>query len=200
MKRIVIKSVVQQCLLIPLLAVLGAGCGPRVEPSQNSEETQNSERTSIATATPPETPATLTQTETETLNGTELIADGTQDGVREESDLRANLEKVYFQFDSYGVTARAKEKLLLMARSMKNNPNLSIQIEGYTDERGSEEYNWNLGKMRAGAVKEFLVAQGVNPQNLSIKSYGEKKPAITGSTAKAWTQNRRVEFKILKEG
>ena len=194
MKRIVIKSVVQHCLLIPLLAVLGAGCGPKVEPSQNSEGT------SIATATPPETPATLTQTETETLNGTELIADGTQDGVREESDLRANLEKVYFQFDSYGVTARAKEKLLLMARSMKNNPNLSIQIEGYTDERGSEEYNWNLGKMRAGAVKEFLVAQGVNPQNLSIKSYGEKKPAITGSTAKAWTQNRRVEFKILKEG
>ena len=198
MKRIVIKSVVQQCLLIPLLAVLGAGCGPRVEPSQNSEETQNSERTSIATATPPETPATLSQTET--LNETELIGDETQDAVREESDLRANLEKVYFQFDSYGVTARAKEKLLLMARSMKNNPNLSIQIEGNTDERGSEEYNWNLGKMRAGAVKEFLVAQGVNPHSLSIKSYGEKKPAITGSTAKAWTQNRRVEFKILKEG
>ena len=70
-----------------------------------------------------------------------------------------------------------------MAQSMKNNGKLSIQISGYTDEIGIEEYNFHLGQMRAQAVKEFLIAQGVNPQMLSTISYGEKRPAMQGSNS-----------------
>ena len=189
MKRISIKSVVQHSLLIPVLAVLLAGC------ITEEEQSPNSELTPIAPSTQSSTPAKSLQTET--INGTEPTEEQTLVAVREESDLRANLEKVYFKFDSYALTARAKEKLLQMAQLMKNNRKLSIQISGYADEIGTEEYNFNLGKMRAQAVKEFLVAQGVNPQMLSTISYGEKKPARKGSTSKAWKQNRRVEFKIV---
>lgn len=202
MKRISIKLVVQHSLLIPVLAVLLAGCIPENEQSQNSELTPTAESTQSettpqqaqVTSTQSETPATSIQTQT--INGTEPTEDETLVAAREESDLRANLEKVYFEFDSYALTPRAKEKLLQMAQSMKNNSKLSVEIEGYADERGTAEYNFNLGKMRAQAVKEFLVAQGVNSQMLSAISYGEKKPAVEGSTPKAWEQNRRVEFKI----
>ncbi len=188
-KRMNIKSVVQHSLLIPVLAVLLVGCNTKDKQSQNSEPTP------IAPSTQSETPATSSQTET--TNKTQPTNEQTLVAVREESDLKANLEKVYFNFDSYAITSSAKEKLLQMAQSMKNNQKLSLQISGYTDNRGTEEYNLNLGQMRAQAVKEFLVAQGVNPQLLSTISYGEKKPAIQGSTPKAWTQNRRVEFKIV---
>lgn len=207
MKRIFIKSVVQNSLLIPVLAVLLAACIQGEKQSQNLEPTQT-----ISTqnqTTPQSTPTTSTQSqttpqptpttslETKNINGSEPKENLTLIAAREESDLRANLEEVYFKFDSYTLTPRAKEKLLQMAQSMKNNRNLSIQIEGHTDERGTEEYNFNLGKMRAQAVKEFLVAEGVNSQMLSTISYGEENPAIKSSTSKAWKQNRRVELKIL---
>ncbi len=185
-----IKSVVQHSLLIPVLAVLLVGCN-----DAKDKQSQNSEPTPIAPSTQSETPAKSLQTET--TNKTQPTKEQTLVAVREESDLKANLEKVYFNFDSYAITSSAKEKLLQMAQSMKNNQKLSLQISGYTDDRGTEDYNLNLGQMRAQAVKEFLVTQGVNPQMLSTISYGEKKPAIQGSTPKAWTQNRRVEFKIV---
>ena len=194
MKKISIKSVVQHSLLIPVLAVLLAGCITEKKQSQNSEPTSIAPSTQSATA-PQKTPTTSPPTKT--IKGTEPQEESTLVAAREESDLRANLEQVYFKFDSYALTTRAKEKLLQMTQSMKNNRKLSIQISGYTDERGTEEYNFNLGKMRAQAVKEFLVAQGVNPQMLSVISYGEKNPAMQGSTSKAWQQNRRVEFKIV---
>ena len=198
-----IKSVVQHSLLIPVLAILLTGCITEEKKSQNSEPTPIAPSTQSKTApqptqvtsTPSETPATSRQTET--IDGTEPTEKPTLVAVREESDLRANLEKVYFNFDSYALTARTQEQLLTMAQSIKNHQKLSIQISGYTDEIGTEEYNFHLVQMRAQAVKEFLVAQGVNPQMLSTISYGEKKPAMKGSTSKAWQQNRRVEFKIV---
>ncbi len=198
-----IKSVVQHSLLIPVLAVLLTGCITEKKQSQNSEPTPIASSTQSQTAPQPtqvtstQSETTATSRQTETINGTEPTEEPTLVAVREESDLRANLEKVYFNFDSYALTARAQEQLLTMAQSMKNNGKLSIQISGYTDEIGTEEYNFHLGQMRAQAVKEFLVAQGVNAQMLSTISHGEKRPAMQGSNSKAWKQNRRVEFKIV---
>ena len=205
-KGISLKSVVQHSLLIPVLAVSLVGCNTEGKQLKNSGSTpitpstqsKTTPQSSQVTSTQSKTPDTSPQTKT--TNGIKPIEKPTLVADRKESDLRANLKEVYFKFDSYALTASAKEKLLQMAQSMKNNQKLSIQISGYADERGTEEYNYNLGKMRAQAVKEFLVAQGVNPQLLSIKSYGEKKPAVKGSTSKAWQQNRRVDFKIVNSG
>ena len=203
MRRMDIKSVVQHSLLIPVLAVLLTGCITEKKQSQNSEPSPITSSTQSQTVPQPtqvtstQSETTATSLQTETINGTDSTETQKLIAVREESDLRANLEKVYFNFDSYALTARAQEQLLTMAQSMKNHQKLSIQISGYTDEIGTEEYNFHLGQMRAQAAKEFLVAQGVNPQMLSTISYGEKKPAMKGSTSKAWKQNRRVEFKIV---
>ncbi|MDJ0745080.1 MAG: OmpA family protein [Xenococcaceae cyanobacterium MO_167.B27] len=203
MKKISVKSVVHHSLLISILAVLLAGCTTENQQSENSEPTPIAPSTESQT-TPQQTQTISTQSETpdtsletQNINGAEPTEEQNVVAVREESGLGVNLETVFFQFDSSALTPGAEEKLLQIAESMKNNPKLSIQIEGYTDEIGTKEYNLNLGKMRAQAVKDFLVAQGVNSEMLSTISYGEKKAAVKGSTAKAWKQNRRVEFKIL---
>ena len=201
--KISLKSVVQHSFLIPFLAVLLVGCMTNKKPSPTSDSTPITPSTQNKTA-PQKTQVTSTQSPTPAKslptansNGTKPRDGQTLVGVKAESDLRANLEKVYFPFDSYALTTRAQEKLLTMAQSMNNKRKLSIQISGHTDERGTEPYNFHLGTMRAQAVKEFLLAQGVNPQMLSTISYGETKPALKGSTSQAWQQNRRVEFHIV---
>jgi len=195
LKRIAPKSVIQHFSLILVLAVLLVGCKSEQKPSPNSGSTPIAPSTQSKT-TPQKTQVTSTQNP-QTNKGTKPINGQTLVGGQEESDYEANLEKVYFPFDSYALTARTQDKLLTMAQSMKNKPQLSIQIAGHADERGTEPYNFHLGQMRAQAVQEFLLAQGVTPQMLSTISYGEKKPALIGSNSKAWQQNRRVEFQIV---
>ena len=73
-----------------------------------------------------------------------------------------------------------------------DNPNLKVKIEGHADERGTTEYNLALGGRRANAVKDALVAIGVNQDQLETVSYGEERPAMQGSNEEAWAQNRRA--------
>jgi peptidoglycan-associated lipoprotein len=74
------------------------------------------------------------------------------------------------------------------------NPNAQIRLEGHTDERGSREYNIGLGERRAQAVRRVLMLQGATANQLSTVSYGEERPAATGSDEEAWRLNRRVEL------
>ena len=67
-------------------------------------------------------------------------------------------------------------------------------VEGHADERGTREYNMALGERRAGAVQRFLNIQGVSPSQMSVVSYGEERPAVSGQNESAYSQNRRVVF------
>jgi peptidoglycan-associated lipoprotein len=80
------------------------------------------------------------------------------------------------------------------AQYLVANPSLRIILEGNTDERGSREYNIALGEQRARSVANMMKAQGVGESQLQLVSYGEEKPAATGSDESAWEQNRRVEL------
>jgi peptidoglycan-associated lipoprotein len=101
---------------------------------------------------------------------------------------------VYFDFDQYALTAETRAVLLAHAEKLKADP-VHVRLEGHTDERGSREYNMALGEKRAKAVRDFLVAQGVDPSLLEVISYGEEQPVATGHNEAAWAQNRRVEIK-----
>ena len=68
-------------------------------------------------------------------------------------------------------------------------------IEGHTDERGGREYNLALGQKRAEAVLKSLELLGVSASQLEAVSFGEERPAATGSSEQAWAQNRRAELK-----
>ncbi len=64
-------------------------------------------------------------------------------------------------------------------------------VEGHCDERGTREYNLALGEKRANAVKNYLVANGVQPTRLQTISYGKERPAVLGADETSWAQNRR---------
>jgi peptidoglycan-associated lipoprotein len=66
-----------------------------------------------------------------------------------------------------------------------------VSIEGHCDERGTREYNLALGERRANAVKNYLVALGVDPNRVTTISYGKERPAVEGSNEYSWSQNRR---------
>jgi peptidoglycan-associated lipoprotein len=71
-------------------------------------------------------------------------------------------------------------------------PEVRVQVEGHTDERGTREYNLALGQRRANAARDVLVAGGVNPSRISTISFGKDQPAALGSDESSWAQNRRA--------
>ena len=81
------------------------------------------------------------------------------------------------------------------AAYLASNSSARIVLEGHADERGTPEYNLALGERRAIAVRQFLMAKGASSSQIKVVSFGEEKPAVTGSTSSAYAKNRRVEVK-----
>jgi len=99
---------------------------------------------------------------------------------------------VYFDFDSSELSAEAKMTLNRQAAFLNVNPTLVIVVEGHADERGTREYNLALGDRRATAVRDYLLAKGLNSARVRTVSYGKERPAVEGSTEAAWSKNRRA--------
>lgn len=116
--------------------------------------------------------------------------------VSQAGELRASLEKIYFDFDSTTLSTEARDRLAKNAELMKKAPQVNVRIEGHCDERGSDEYNLALGEKRAQAAKKYLTSLGVPADHLSVISYGKEKPADPGHDAAAWAKNRRDEFVV----
>lgn len=104
------------------------------------------------------------------------------------------LRTVYFDYDSAQLTDDFKEVLRQNAQWMREHPQIEVQVQGHCDERGTVEYNFNLGQRRAEAVKSFLVNLGVTADRVHTISYGEERPSVEGHNEETWRLNRRVEF------
>lgn len=102
------------------------------------------------------------------------------------------LDRVFYAFDKYTLTDEGKKTLQDQAQWLKENPQVTIVIAGNCDERGTREYNIGLGERRANTVRDYLVAQGVNPQRITVTSYGKDRPSVAGSNEEAWAQNRNA--------
>ncbi len=116
-------------------------------------------------------------------------------------ELRA--EKIKFMYEdinfakgSYKLMPEARELLQRKALWLQKNSDVKVIVEGHTDEAGSKEYNFALGDRRAGAVKSFLIGQGIQSSHLIAVSYGNEQPIDTGRTEKARSKNRRVHFVV----
>ena len=105
-------------------------------------------------------------------------------------------DDIYFNKGSYKLMPAARELLKSKARWLQKNSDLKVIVEGHTDEAGSKEYNLALGDRRAGAVKSFLIGQGVQSGRLIAVSYGNEQPISTGSSETARSKNRRVHFVV----
>jgi peptidoglycan-associated lipoprotein len=122
-----------------------------------------------------------------------------QEGV---SFLGANVDRnqfppVYFGFDSFSLAGGEKAKLQAIAEFSKSS-GATIIIAGFTDERGTPEYNRGLGERRALTVREELIALGASASRLQTVSFGEEMPADSGGGESAWGKNRRAEFGVAR--
>ncbi len=104
------------------------------------------------------------------------------------------LATVHFEYDRFTLSPEARNILAQNADFMRKNENISLQIEGHCDSRGSIEYNLTLGERRANSVKSYLASLGIPETRLSILSYGEEKPVNAGDNESAHAANRRANF------
>lgn len=101
---------------------------------------------------------------------------------------------VYFDFDQSVVKPNAAQLVEMHGRYLATHPEVSIKIEGNTDNRGGSEYNLALGQKRADAVKNALKIFGAKDAQLEAVSFGKEKPKVLGDDETAYAQNRRADL------
>jgi outer membrane protein OmpA-like peptidoglycan-associated protein len=111
---------------------------------------------------------------------------------------RVVLQSVHFEFDRSRLTPLGRRVLDEAAQKLRDDPRLTVEVEGHTDSIGTELYNLGLGQRRAEVVKGYLVLRHqIEPNRMTAMSYGESRPIADNRTAEGRALNRRVEFKVL---
>lgn len=166
-------------LMIGLFSVLVTGCAtpeaPPEEPVAMEEPT-------------PEVPVEPEQPMMEEAVDVNAIIEGRTNGP---------MLPIYFDFDKSNIRDDQVQRIEDNAAYLKENPSMTIRIEGNCDERGTNEYNMALGERRAQSAKKYLMNLGVSGSQLDTISFGEEKPLNMGQNELAWSQNRRDDFVIM---
>lgn len=108
--------------------------------------------------------------------------------------LIVSMPDVLFDFNKYTLKPEARERLAKISGIVLAYPDLKLQIEGYTDSIGSDEYNQTLSDKRAEAVRDYIVSSGVNMNNVTAQGMGKADPIADNATAAGRKLNRRVEM------
>lgn len=108
--------------------------------------------------------------------------------------LGINKNTIYFDFDKSYVKDEYRYIVEANAKYLKEHSSAKIRLEGNTDPVGSREYNIGLGQRRAAAVAAQLEAMGVSSNQIVTVSYGQERPAVSGSTTEAYGLDRRVDI------
>jgi outer membrane protein OmpA-like peptidoglycan-associated protein len=104
---------------------------------------------------------------------------------------------ILFRFDKSELDDRGQTALLDVAKQLQENPNLSVELEGYTDNVGNLPYNVQLSQRRSEAVRRFLVEKGVEMNRINSIGLGDIKPSADNTTSKGREQNRRVMVRFF---
>jgi len=104
---------------------------------------------------------------------------------------------ILFDFDSAALRPEARENLRTLATSLQEYPNTDVMIVGHTDSRGSDAYNQGLSEQRAGSATDYLLAQGISRDRITMLGKGESEPVADNETEAGRQQNRRVEVAIF---
>lgn len=104
------------------------------------------------------------------------------------------VQRVHFDYDKDLLTPDAKSGIQINTAWIKMHTKYDILLEGHCDERGSNEYNIALGDRRAQSVRDYMIRQGINPDRIITRSFGEEKPLDLRQNSRAFALNRRVEF------
>ncbi|HKV95186.1 MAG TPA: OmpA family protein [Candidatus Angelobacter sp.] len=110
--------------------------------------------------------------------------------------LIANMSDVLFKTGSFELLSGARERLAKISGIIIAHPGLHLEVEGHTDSVGSDDYNQQLSEKRAGAVRDYLVQQGISADGIVARGMGKTQPVATNDTPEGRQQNRRVELVV----
>ena len=110
--------------------------------------------------------------------------------------LIVNMSDVLFDTAKYTLKPTTQVSLAKVAGILQAYPGLKVQVEGYTDSIGSDDYNQKLSDNRASTVRQFLIAQGVSPNSITSQGFGKNDPVADNATSSGRTQNRRVNMVV----
>lgn len=181
-----IKMLKVAAIVTPVLFLNGCLWG-------SAEDEANTETTNIEQ----QESASVTSITGEDVDSTALTSGfDNDDGFLSESEkmeqMRAEQKTIFFAFDNSGISGDYAEMLAAHAAYLRDNPVVTVVVEGHTDERGTPEYNIALGERRARAVAQYLQNLGVSSEQISIISYGEEKPLVYGQSEMDYAKNRRA--------
>lgn len=142
--------------------------------------------------------AAYTGSDSDRVDGTPLPE--RQEGVSfmDPSVQKGQFAAVHFAFDSFAMDPAGAANVHRVAEFLRGGSN-GVIVAGFTDERGTADYNRALGEKRAGAVREALISDGVNPAKVQTVSFGAEMPVDPASNESAWAKNRRGEFGITRQ-
>ena len=101
---------------------------------------------------------------------------------------------IYFEFDKSTLTSKSIQTLKSAVNALNENSSIQITLAGHADERGTREYNLALGQRRAETVSDYFVLNGISKNRITVKSFGEERPAVIGQDEMSYAKNRRVEI------
>jgi outer membrane protein OmpA-like peptidoglycan-associated protein len=110
--------------------------------------------------------------------------------------LIVNMSDVLFDTGKYSLKPGAREKLAKVAGILLAYPGLTIEVDGHTDNVGSDEFNQTLSEQRAAAVRDYLVQQGVSANAVTAKGFGKTQPVASNDSSAGRLMNRRVELVV----
>jgi outer membrane protein OmpA-like peptidoglycan-associated protein len=110
--------------------------------------------------------------------------------------LIVSMPDVLFDFNKYTLKPEARERLARISGIVLAYPDLHLNIEGYTDSIGSDEYNQILSEKRAATVRDYLISSGVSINNVVAQGFGKMNPVADNSTAAGRKLNRRVDMVV----
>ena len=109
-------------------------------------------------------------------------------------------DRVFFESDSTELTQQSRDTLEKQAQWLQRYNRYAFTVEGHADERGTREYNIALGARRAQAVREYLVARGIDGARMRTISYGKERPVAVCNDISCWSQNRRAVTVLSQAG
>jgi len=182
---------------IATLAIAGAGCAkkkvaaaPPPPPPPSSDSAPSRPAATPPSSQPSSSPAPVAAAPRSNMPDAATRARIDQ--------LLARIEDAYFDYDQHTLRADAVKALegdsSELRNILKDYPDYKLSIEGHCDERGSAEYNMQLGQARAESAKNYLVQVGIPSEQLGVVSYGKEKPACDGHDESCWQKNRRIHI------
>lgn len=130
--------------------------------------------------------------------GEEIYFDLTIDLTPVRPGKQVRLDNIFFEFESYELKPESEPELRFLHTFLQRNPRLNIEIQGHTDNVGSDDFNLTLSQQRADAVRDYLIKKGIDPERVTSRGYGETSPEVPNDSKENRKRNRRTAFKILE--